>query len=88
MVVTLCEIVGRDENVPAAGFLRNNGVVEHVPELWAIVLVRVIRLNIDAVARELLELATPVLESGRTAPELRPQATWRHDMFTHGTTMR
>lgn len=62
VIVALSEVVGSDQNVPATRLLRRDRVVEHVPQPRTVVLVSIVRLDVDAVPSEFLELATPVLQ--------------------------
>ena len=61
MVVAICQLIGSNQDVPAAGLLRSDRVVEHFPQLWTFVLVCVVCLDVDVVSNELLKLSTPIL---------------------------
>ena len=62
VVIALSEVISCNQDVPPVLLLRRNCVVEHVTQPGTIVLVGVVRLDIDLVPSELLKLATPILQ--------------------------
>ena len=66
MVVALSKVVRGDKDIPATSLPRGDTVVEHVPQPGAVVLVGVVRLDVDVVTSKFLEFTTPILQRRRT----------------------